>query len=251
MASGAMGERRGRDWRIWFGVASTIFWLWLGLLYIAIVVGWSDFVSQPAESMGGFLEGAFAPLAFLWLVLGFFLQQRELRSNNEAIQLQYEQMKRSAESAEIQAQAIRDTALHQQQETTLMIVDRVHRQLGAVVGLLWMSSQGPGNEGAASQELISDLWSRQGSGDAEGFARQFMALYLQRSREEVHDLFFGTDVRARHSQTIVEVFGRLLQMVRACDPQGVMEGAILGSGHGTLYQILRELEADAQSAPTA
>jgi hypothetical protein len=117
--------------------------------------------------------------------------------------------------------------------------------------MLWMSSQGPGNEGGASEELISDLWSRQGSGDAEGFARQFMALYFQRSREEAHELFFGTDVRARHSQTILEVFGRMLEMVRACDPQGVIEDAILGSGHGTLYRILRELEAERTGAPTA
>ena len=85
MVSEATLARSNRDWRIWFGVASTVFWLWLGLLYIAIVVGWSNFISQPADSLGGFLEGAFAPLAFLWLVIGFFLQQRELRQNNEAI----------------------------------------------------------------------------------------------------------------------------------------------------------------------
>ena len=44
-------------------------------------------------------------------------------------------MRRTAENAEIQARAIRANALHQQQETTLMVADRVHRQLGAVVGL--------------------------------------------------------------------------------------------------------------------
>ena len=113
MVSDATIARSKRDWRIWFGVASTAFWLWLGLLYIGLVVGWGDFVTQPAESLGGFLEGAFAPLAFLWLVIGFFLQQRELRNNNEAIRAQYEQMRRAAESAEIQARAIQDNALHQ------------------------------------------------------------------------------------------------------------------------------------------
>jgi hypothetical protein len=65
----------GRDWRIWFGLASTVFWLGLGFLYIATTVGWANFVSQPADTVGGFLEGAFAPLAFLWLVIGFFLQR--------------------------------------------------------------------------------------------------------------------------------------------------------------------------------
>ena len=41
-------------------------------------IGWDRFISQPADALGGFLEGAFAPLAFLWLVVGFFLQQRQL-----------------------------------------------------------------------------------------------------------------------------------------------------------------------------
>ena len=95
----------GRDWRVWFGLASTLFWLWLGFLYVAIVVGWSNFLTQPADALGGFLEGAFAPLAFLWLVIGFFLQQRELRSNNDAIRAQYEQMRRTAENAEIRRAA--------------------------------------------------------------------------------------------------------------------------------------------------
>jgi len=31
--------------------------------------------------------------------------------------------------------------MHQQQETTLLVADRVHKQLGGVVGLLVMSSQ--------------------------------------------------------------------------------------------------------------
>ena len=239
MVSDATIARSKRDWRIWFGVASTAFWLWLGLLYIGLVVGWGDFVTQPAEALGGFLEGAFAPLAFLWLVIGFFLQQRELRNNNEAIRAQYEQMRRAAESAEIQARAIQDNALHQQQETTLLIADRVHKQLGAVVGLLWMSSQA-GNEGVASDELIGDLWSRLGSGDPEGFARQFMALHFRSDPQTAYDLFFGTEVRTRHSNTILEVFDRLLDKIRRCDPDGLIEDAMLGSGHGSLYRIIRD-----------
>ena len=56
MVSGDTFERQSRDWRIWFGVASTAFWLWLGLLYIAMVVGFRDFATQPADALGGFLE---------------------------------------------------------------------------------------------------------------------------------------------------------------------------------------------------
>jgi hypothetical protein len=233
----------GRDWRVWFGLASTILWLWLGFLYVATVVGWHDFVRQPAESLGGFLEGAFAPLAFLWLVIGFFLQQHELRQNNLAILAQYEQMRRTAENSEVQARAIRANALHQQQETTLLVADRVHKQLGAVVGLLWMSSQYVGdNPNAPSEERVSELWSRLGSGDPEGFARQFMALYYGSAGDPqaLHDLFFGSEVRTRHSDTVTRIFERLLAKIRECDPDGVIEDAVLGSAHGTLYRIIQE-----------
>src|SRR4030095_16374614 len=127
-----------RDWRIWFGLASTLFWLWLGLMYIAIVIGFPNFLVEASDALGSFLEGAFAPLAFLWLVIGFFLQQRELRHNNAAIRLQYEQMRQQVEHAAAQARAIQANALHPQQETLLLVADRVSHQLGSGVGPLWV-----------------------------------------------------------------------------------------------------------------
>lgn len=231
-----------RDWRIWFGLASTLFWLWLGLLYVAIVVGFENFLGQPAEALGGFLEGAFAPLAFLWLVIGFFLQQRELRQNNAAILLQYEQMRRQVEHAAAQSRAIQANALHQEQETLLLVADRVHRQLGSVLGLLWMSSRGPGTGDAAPDDLIADLWSRLGSGDSEAFARQCMALYFRNRQDRalVWDFFFGTPIRTRHSETIVETYERLLESARDCDPKRIITEALLGSGCGQVYRIVKE-----------
>lgn len=235
-----------RDWRVWFGLGSTLFWLWLGFLYIDSNVGWSAFASQPADAIGSFLEGAFAPLAFLWLVIGFFLQQRELRHNNQAIRLQYEMMRRATEHAEVQARAISANELHQRQETFLLVADRVHRQLGSVVGLLWMSSQAV-DGGDATEEQVADLWSRLGSGDPEAFARQFMGLYFRRraAGEDPTELFFGTEIRSRHSRTIRHTFGRLLESARGCDPDGIITDALLGSAHGTLYQIIGELDPDA------
>jgi hypothetical protein len=125
-------------------------------------------------------------------VIGFFLQQRELRNNNRAIRLQYEQMRKTAEHAEIQARAIAANELHQRQETLLLVADRVHRQLGAVVG-------------------------------------------------------FGTEIRTRHSETIMRTFERLLNSTQGCDPDGIITDALLGSGHGTLYQIIQERKANPPS----
>lgn len=231
-----------RDWRTWFGLASTISWLWLGVLYIDANVGWERFATQPADALGSFLEGAFAPLAFLWFVIGFFLQQNELRHNNRAIRLQYDEMRRATQHAEVQARAIAANELHQRQETFLLVADRVHRQVGAVVGLLWMSSQTLADGGNATEEQIAELWARLGSGDPEAFARQFLGIVFRRRSQGLssHDLFFGTPVRRRHSETIVNTFGRLLESARHCDPEGIITDTLRGSAHGLLYQVIRE-----------
>ena len=46
---------------------------------------------------GDFLAGAFAPLAFLWLVVGYMQQGEELRLSTEALRLQAEELKNSVE----------------------------------------------------------------------------------------------------------------------------------------------------------
>jgi hypothetical protein len=40
------------------------------------VVGLNSFVTLHTADIGSFLVGAFAPLAFLWLVIGHFMQQK-------------------------------------------------------------------------------------------------------------------------------------------------------------------------------
>ena len=231
-----------RDWRVWFGLGSTLFWLWLGMLYIDSNVGWAEFARQPADALGSFLEGAFAPLAFLWLVIGFFLQQHELRHNNRAIRAQYDMMRRATEHAEVQARAISANELHQRQETFLLVTDRVQEQLAAVVGMLWMSSQAFGGEDGADEQEVWDLWSRVGAGDSDVFARRFLGLYYRRRGEGLgtRDLFFGTEVRTRHSETILRTFDRLLASARGCDPEGIITDALRGSAHGQLCQIIEE-----------
>jgi len=46
---------------------------------------------------GDFLAGSFAPLAFLWLVLGYLQQGDELRLSTDALRLQAEELKNSVE----------------------------------------------------------------------------------------------------------------------------------------------------------
>lgn len=54
---------------------------------------------MPANEVGDFLAGAFSPLAFAWLVLGFIQQGIELRQNSAALILQAEELKSAAKHA--------------------------------------------------------------------------------------------------------------------------------------------------------
>ncbi len=76
--------------------------LWLSFLYVAGVTIYLILQGQnPADlrlnELGDFLGGVSSPLAFLWLVLGFFQQSREIRLSNKALHLQAREMRRSVD----------------------------------------------------------------------------------------------------------------------------------------------------------
>ncbi len=224
--------KTARDWRLSFGLGMTGVWLLLGFFYIANVVGWLDFARQSAPDLGGFLEGAFAPLAFLWLVIGFFLQQRQLIENTRAIELQYEALVRSAEQAEIQARAIAANELHARQDTFMDVASMVNNQLGVITGYLWMSSQNNGVE----SERIAELWTQLGKGDHATFSRLMVSLIYSEAATAA-ELFWNTPVRTRHSEQLISTFEKLVANAEACDPDGMIADAIRADAHGRCYQL--------------
>ena len=76
--------------------------LWLSAIYVVGLVIYLAVQGQnPADlrlnELGDFLGGVSSPLAFLWLVLGFFQQSREIRLSNKALHLQAKEMRRSVD----------------------------------------------------------------------------------------------------------------------------------------------------------
>lgn len=254
MNTAKSGERisRRRDWRLWLGMGLTALWIGLGVHYIWQVVGWQRFLTQPADGIGGFLEGGFAPLAFLWLVIGFFLQQHELHENTEGIRLQYAEMRRSAEQAEVQARAIQANEMHARQDTFMEIAEMVRRQLGSIVGMLYMSSQSQITQlSFIGDSEIGRMWSQINMGDPEVFSREMLMLNFNppENTPDPWDLFYSTPIRTRHCRNFIRIFERLLQEATECDPSGIIRDAILGSAHGNLYH--RMLEHREKRTPVA
>jgi hypothetical protein len=71
--------------------------VYLLLLTAVAVSHWHAIVALKPNEWADVLGGSFAPLAFLWLVLGFFQQGHELRQNVIALRLQGEELRNSVE----------------------------------------------------------------------------------------------------------------------------------------------------------
>lgn len=222
-----------KDRRIWFGLAVTFVWVLLGIFYISSNIGWSSFASLPIDAMGTFLEGAFAPLAFLWLVIGLFIQQTVLAENNR-------ELRRTNMQSEKQTQAIAATELNARQETFFKIAENTRKQLGAISGMLFISSQGPVGEENYSTDELNEFWQQYAGGDYEFFSRRFLTM-APNPEVSMEDLLYGTEIRQRHTNNFIVGFDRLLKLARECDTDHIIQDALVYSAHGLLNNRMREL----------
>jgi hypothetical protein len=234
-----------QDWRVLFGLTLTFIYLILMSLYIQTQVGWAEFVRLSVENMGSFLEGAFAPLAFLWLVIGYFLQKKELSQNTDAMKMQFVEIQKSAEQAVVQSEAIARSELHQRRESFLKLAELVRTQMGTIVGLLFLSSQmADGNEAAVPREKLAELWTTVGQTDPEVFAREMLRLITVSSPRYIFKLFFGTEIRTRHTENFEYTFERLMRAAADCDEEDMISDALMGGSLGNLYRRLQLVRSD-------
>lgn len=239
-ASASPTATQNTDWRVRLGVGATAVWLVLGLLYISSVVGWADFVRQKAPALGEFLDGAFAPLAFMWFVVGFFLQQRQLEDNTAMLSQQLEVMRQTAQQAEVQSRAIAADELHSRQDTFLRIAEMVSQQLGVTAGWLYTSwAAGEGAEAMSGPGGALEIWRSQGAGDHGAFDRACVGM-IYGGRITAAELFWGTPIRSGHSESFLRAFERVTQLAERCDPDAVIADAIRGGTHGRVARFMQE-----------
>jgi hypothetical protein len=224
-----------KDWRIWFALGLTFFWCCFLFIYIARNVGWGSFLDLPIEQMGTFLEGAFAFLVFLWLVVGLFIQQSVLAENNE-------ELRRNNLHSEKQTQAIAATEMNARQETFFKIAESTRRQLGSTMGLLFISSQGPIGNNNYKTEDLAEVWKQFAGGDTEIFTRLFLT--LPQAEVDFSDLFYGTEIRRRHTNHFIVGFDRLVELAKGVDTDKIILDSLINSAHGMINGRMRLLHPD-------
>ncbi len=222
-------ERRfSLDWRVAMGLVLTTVWIGAGFYYLVYRVGLSNFVALPTADIGSFLEGAFAPLAFLWLVIGHFMQQKEITSNTRAIKVQ----ERNAHRLE----------LHSRRDTYFKLLTLVQDQLGSIAAFHYISIVGPTGTGEMTNEEFRQQRALASRGDHALFIRLMTTLSVSHrdDPEQVKEFYFGTDIRKRHTENYVKTFENLLAEARAVDAEQMISDALLfGSAAGRQYRIIK------------
>lgn len=113
------------------GVVITVAYLFVAALFLMCAKG--SFGDLKLNEAGDFLAGVFAPLAFLWLVLGFLQQGKELRAQIEELRHTVEASRDQAKAQKRNADVARLTALF---ELEKMSTDRIRVSASALQQVL-------------------------------------------------------------------------------------------------------------------
>lgn len=99
--------------------------VWLSIIGSLLFLKWDLALKLSLNEWGDFLAGVTAPLAFLWLIVGYGLQRKELKANTEALLFQRDEMagqvKELAEQTEhmaVSAKAASDQATLSRRKNT-------------------------------------------------------------------------------------------------------------------------------------
>jgi len=141
---------------------------------------WAAISAADIDKLGSFLQGLFSPIAFLWLVIGYFLQRKdlelqrvELRENNVSQREQHNALARQADlfaeqlqMARAQSDADRDMTLIAQNimigpedATSGPVLTFELMNLGATVYSVYLqvSCDGPVESKLATRSMLSYL----------------------------------------------------------------------------------------------
>ena len=90
------------------GVLLTV--AWALLVAFLVFVKWDQALEMSLNECGDFLAGITAPIAFLWLIIGYMLQRKELTLNTEALLMSKNEIARQANEMEIQTELLQTQA---------------------------------------------------------------------------------------------------------------------------------------------
>ena len=106
---------------------------WLYVLYVAASPPDADVFALKLPELGDFLAGAFAPLAFAWLVYGYFMQASELRLQRRQLAAQHRELRLQRKALAASSKSLESQANSMATQITLLAdqVDLARKQFNA------------------------------------------------------------------------------------------------------------------------
>lgn len=135
-----------------FRVGLAVSCLWVAFMAWVLMKEPAVLENMTPNEWGDFLAGCFAPLAFLWLVLGYLQQGQELQLSTQALQLQAEELKNSVQQ---QRELVEVTRQQVESDREALQLERLAR-LDAAKPIFIVQSQGAciSGDGKASYNII-------------------------------------------------------------------------------------------------
>jgi hypothetical protein len=189
----------------------------------------------PLNEIGDFLAGVAAPIAFLWLVLGYMqqadqleLQRRELALQRQELKLQRQETARLADEAGRQAKAVEISSEQTRRDTFMRYYELILRQQISICLFLLETSVGLSDRTDRASVLLS-------RGDTEAPFRVLFYELRGRNPQVLRDIAFNPRARSR-SIRFVRNFEALADRAKETMPE-VLNSIEFGA-MGDLYAAL-------------
>lgn len=88
-------ENSGLSWKMWVSISASFLYAAIAVFFLWQNQKYSEHLKL--SEIGDYLAGAFSPLAFLWLVIGYLMQSKELSMNREELKISREALERQAD----------------------------------------------------------------------------------------------------------------------------------------------------------
>ena len=203
------------------------------------------------NEVGDFFAGFAAALAFIWLVIGYFLQSAELKLQRKELGEQRLETARLADEANRQSEAISANEMHARRDTFFRIAelherDINHHAFAMMDAILDVQAK---VDDETSRPLSDrrieylkigsedNLWAKFSNGNHFVFTN-LLSHVLENIDPLVSEKILTSDKMKTGARRYCRVFEKIIEESAACNDGGVLRGEYEWSPHGEAYMLL-------------
>ncbi len=208
-------------------VAGTVLWLSFWVYYIFVRYTWTDLWAVSPNQIGDFLAGTVAPLAFLWLILGYLQQSDELRLQRKELALQRREVAFLGAETGKQRAALEASERHARQDAFMRLAELTTNELVELAALLSTAVQGVTNP--------RDLWEQYSKGNKNIFFIHIIDRGLTHDHAHFQSVVSGSAPYREYAVRYIGAFDGLMYQAVTGELSENLVGQFEYSPMGTVY----------------